>query len=77
MQARSELYRRRNRAMNSGSSRRRKSETLSRRRRWFPEQPTAVDEPLREVVASHFISMNQEHDRIRMQLLASHTPHDE
>ena len=75
MQARSALSFPHRRDVNRGSSQRQRSDNSSRRRQWFPEQPAAIDEPLRDIVAHRFMDMNQEHDRIRMQLLASHAPH--
>lgn len=55
----------------SRTNRRRNASDASRTRTWFTNANTIPDSELREVVAQRFSSMNEAHDRIRTELLAS------
>lgn len=72
MQARSVLYSRQARTRQRPPRARRLNAT---RREWFT-QPAAIDPPLRDLVLRKFMSMNEAHDRIRMELLAAHEQSD-
>jgi hypothetical protein len=52
-------------------SQRRKTRSAAPRKNWFPRADGTPDPELREVVAQRFMSMNEAHDRIRTELLAS------
>jgi hypothetical protein len=52
-------------------TRRRNVPVTSQRKTWFASAGASPDLELREVVAQRFMSMNQAHDRIRTELLAS------
>jgi hypothetical protein len=55
----------------SRSTRRRKASSASPGKSWFKSGGATPDYDLREVVAQRFMSMNEAHDRIRNELLAS------
>ena len=52
-------------------SQRRKTRSAALRKTWFTRAEATSDPELRDVVAQRFMSMNEAHDRIRTELLAS------
>jgi hypothetical protein len=52
-------------------SQRRKSRSAALSKTWFLSTDATPDPELRDVVAQRFKSMNESHDRIRTELLAS------
>lgn len=54
----------------SRSTRRRNAANADPGKTWFKSGGATPDDDLREVVAQRFMNMNQDHDRIRMKLLA-------
>ena len=52
-------------------TRRRNVPRSSAKKAWFTSADLTPDHEVREVVAERFISMNEAHDRIRTELLAS------
>lgn len=53
------------------TTRRRTTAPGSQKRSWLPAADAVQDNDRREVVAQRFLSMNEAHDRIRTELLAS------